>query len=100
MDKKGSKFKLKKGARQGDLFSPNLFNGVLEEIFWELGWEAKGIKIDGECLNNLRFADNTVLLSQNKEELQEMAKEFKNKSKKTGLVINWRKTMLLSISKK
>ena len=55
-DIEGEYFKIKKGVRQGDPQSPILFNVALEETFRSLKWAKKGIKIEGEYLNNLRFA--------------------------------------------
>lgn len=95
-DKMGPEFLIRRGVKQGDPLAPNLYNAVLEEIFWELGWEEKGIKINGEWLSNIRFADDTVLISQNKRELQKMVNEFQEKSKQSGQVINTDKTKLIS----
>ncbi len=67
--------------------------------FWGLNWEEKGIKIQGEMLNNLRFADDVILISCSREELQQMANEFEKESKKAGLTMNISKTALLSTSK-
>ena len=64
--KKGPVFKITNGMKQGDPLSSNLFNCVLEEIFRKMDWEGKGIKIGGEYLNNLRFADNIILISTDK----------------------------------
>ncbi len=47
-DKIGSKFKLERGVKQGDPLSPNLFNRILEEIFWEINWQERDIRINGE----------------------------------------------------
>ena len=96
LDKKGPKFKLERGVKQGDPLSPNLFNAVIEEIFWELGWENVGIKINGRYLNNLRFADDLVLFAQDIDTLQAMALELENTSSKAGLIINAKKTVLIS----
>jgi hypothetical protein len=99
LDKKGPEFNLEKGVKQGDPLAPNLFNCSLEEVFRNLGWEEKGIKINGEWLNNLRFADDTVLIAQSREDLQAMLDEFEEKSREAGLEINVEKTVLLSNSK-
>ncbi len=64
LDKVGPKFEIEKGVKWGDPLSINLFNSVIEEIFWEMDWENKGIKTDGKWLNNLRFADDGVLFAQ------------------------------------
>lgn len=68
----GPTFPIKKGVRQGDPLSPKLFSSVLEMVFRNLDWENKGLKIDGENLNHLRFADDIVLFSENPIELENM----------------------------
>ncbi len=87
MDMVREKFKIKRVVKYGDPLSPNLFNSLLENILWELGWENREIKIDGKCLNNLRCADNVALISQKPEELQKMANELCKVSRKAGLHI-------------
>ncbi len=96
MDTVGNKFKIKRGVRQGDPLSPNLFNCLLEEVFRQLDWERRGIKINGEFLNHLRFADDVVLLTEKIEELKIMSEEIREKSEEAGLIINKEKTILLS----
>ena len=58
-----SEFKIKKGVRQGCVLSPNLFNLYTEKIFREVE-DMKGINIGGVNINNLRYADDTVLLAE------------------------------------
>jgi len=41
----------------------------LEDVFMGLNWEGNGIKIDGEYLHHLRFADYVVLISDDPLEL-------------------------------
>ncbi len=67
LDRKGEKFSLKRGIKHGDPLSPNILNSVLE-VFRKMNWEEKGIKINGQWMSNLRFADDIVLISQNVEE--------------------------------
>ncbi len=55
------KFKIERGVKQGDPILPNLFNCLLEYIFWKLGWEDRGIKINRKWLSNLHFADDVTL---------------------------------------
>ncbi len=95
-DKTGGSINIERGVRQGDPLSPNLFNCILEEIFRRLEWEGKGIKIDGEHLNNLRFADDVVLISDNIEELEMLGNEFVGKSLEAGLEVNKGKTCIIS----
>ena len=70
-------FQLHKGVRQGDPISPKLFTASLEEIFRNLNWEEKEfeIKIDGEYLSYLRFADDILLVPTSCDQLQNMIDE-------------------------
>jgi len=85
LDKCGPPFPIERGVKQGDPLSPNLFNCILQEVFKNLDWEGKGIKIHGNHLTNLRFADDIVLLSNSTEELQKMGEELLSECKKAGL---------------
>lgn len=42
LDKVGPTFDIHRGVKQGYPLSPNLFNCIIEEIFWEMGWEGIG----------------------------------------------------------
>lgn len=95
-DKLGDYFNIQKGVKQGDPLSPLIFNCALEEVFRDLNWKNKGLKIDGEHLNNLRFADDVVLVSDNITDLEIMLKELNEKSKLAGLKMNKEKTNILS----
>lgn len=96
LDKKGTSFRVKRGVRQGDPLSPNLFNAVLEHAFRMLDWEEKGIRIDGKRLNNLRFADDVILVSSQVDELGKMAADLKKVCEEVGLKINMSKTKFMS----
>ena len=61
LHKESEKIRIKRGVRQGDTISPKLFTATLESIFRRLNWENKGMKIDGEFLSNLHFADDIFL---------------------------------------
>ena len=62
-------FQIGKGVRQGWILSPCLFNFYAEYIMRDAGLDdAQGeIKIAGRNINNLRYADETTLLSESKE---------------------------------
>ena len=57
-------FKIQKGVFQGCILSPCLFNLNAEHIMWNAGLDEAqaGIKIAGRSINNLRYADDTVLM--------------------------------------
>ena len=89
------KFKVGKGVRQGDSISPKLFCAVLERVFQNLNWDEVGIKINGEYLHHLRFADDIVLFASSAEELQTRMEELSNESSKIGLKMNLSKTKVM-----
>ena len=64
-------FKIGKGVRQGCIWSPCLFNFYAEYIMRNAGLDEAqvGIKIPGRNINNLRYADDTTLMAESKEEL-------------------------------
>ena len=63
--------KIEKGVRQGCVLSPALFNLYTDIIFRNID-QRPGIKIGGHTINNLRYADDTVLLAENETELQQI----------------------------
>ena len=65
-------FQIRKGVNQGCILSPCLFNLYAEYIMRNTGLdEAQAvIKIAGRNLNNLRYADDTTLLTESEEELK------------------------------
>ena len=58
--------------------------------------EKQGIRIDGSYLNNLRFADDIVLISRDVSQLKEMLEQLNNEAKKVGLRMNLSKTKIMS----
>ena len=47
-----------------------------------------GIKVAGRSINNLRYADDTTLMAESKEELKSLLMKVKEKSEKVGLKLN------------
>ena len=92
LHKEGEKIRIKRGVRQGDTFSPKLFTATLESIFRKLNWENKGVKIDGEFLSDLRFADDTFLCTETPQELQQMLQELSDERIRMGIKMNIAKT--------
>ena len=56
------------------------------------------IKIAGRNINNLRYADDTTLLAENKEELKSFLMKVKEESKKAGLKLNIQKMKIMASS--
>ena len=54
------------------------------------------IKISGRNINNLRYADNTTLMAESKEELKSLLIKVKEESEKVGLKLNIQKTKIQS----
>ena len=57
-----------------------------------------GIKIAGRNINNLRYADDTTLMAENKEELKSLLMKVKKESENTGLKLNIQKTKIMASS--
>ena len=55
-----------------------------------------GIKIAGRNVNNLRYADDTTLLAESKEELKSLLMKVKEESEKVGLKLNIQKTKIMA----
>ena len=55
-----------------------------------------GIKIAGENVNNLRYADDTTLLAESKEKLKSFLMKMKEESEKVGLKLNIQKTKIMA----
>ncbi|PIO66534.1 hypothetical protein TELCIR_11751 [Teladorsagia circumcincta] len=80
---------IEKGVRQGDTISPKLFTAALQYA------EVKGYLINGKRINNLRFADDVVLISSNTTEMEEMINELNVEGRKIGLEMNMSKTQMM-----
>ena len=57
-----------------------------------------GIKITGRNINNLRYADDTTLIVESKEEVKRILKKVKEDSEKAGLQLNIQKTKLWTVN--
>ena len=75
-------FQIGKGVRQGCILSPCLFNFYAEYIMRNTGLDEAqtGIKIARRNINNLRYADDTTLMAENKEEPKSLLIKVKEDS--------------------
>ena len=64
---------------------------------WNAGLEEAqaGIKIAGRNINNLRYADDTILMAESEKELKSLLMKVKEESEKVGLKINIEKTKIM-----
>ena len=88
-------FQIGKGVPQGYILSPCLFNLYAEYIMQNGGLdEAQAeIKITRRNINNLRYADDSILMAES-EELKSLWMKVKEESEKVGLKLNIQKTKI------
>ena len=91
-------FQIRKGVRQGCILSPCLFNLYAEYIIRNAGLEEAqaGIKIAGRNISYLRYADDTTLMEESKEELNSLLMKVKEESEKVALKLNVQKTKIMA----
>ena len=90
--------KIKRGVRQGCVLSPSLFNLYTEMIFRSVE-DLDGITIGGKNINNLRYADDTVLVADTPEKLQILVNQVNEKGKEYDMKINAKKTKTILFCK-
>ena len=99
-------FQIGKGVYQGCILSPytrlyivtlSLFNLYAEYIMRNAGLEEvqTGIKIAGRNINNLRYVDDTTLMTESKEELKSLLMKVKE-DEKAGLQLNFQKMNIMA----
>ena len=91
-------FQIGKGVCQGCILSSCLFNLHAEYIMRNAGLDETqaGTKIARRNINNLRYADDTTLVTESEEELKSLLVKVKEESEKIGLKLNIQKTVILS----
>ena len=80
------------------ILSPCLFNFYAEYIMRNAGLEKAqaGIKIAGRYISNLRYADDSTLMAESKEELKSLLMKVKEESEKVGLKLNIQETKIMA----
>ena len=91
-------FQIGKGVRQGSILFPCFFNLYAEYMMRNAGLEEiqGGIKIAGRNINNLRYADDTTLMAESKEELNSLLMKVKEESEKVCLKLNIQKMKIMA----
>ena len=89
-----------KGVRQGCILSLILFNVFSEELFkFAMENISDGIKVNGETINSIRYADDTVLMADTDVGLQNIMDSVQRACSDYGMKINVKKTKTMVISK-
>ena len=90
-------FQIGKGLCQGCILSSYSFNLYAEYIMQNarLDEAQAGIKITRRNINNLRYADDTSLMAESKEELKSLWMKVKEESEKSGLKLNIQITKIM-----
>ena len=79
------------------IWCPTLFNSYAEYIMWNAGLDEAqaGIKIARRNINNLRYANDSMLMAESREELKSLLMKVKE-SENTGLKLNIQKTKIMA----
>ena len=93
-------FQIGKGVHQGCILSPCLFNLYAEYIMRNarLDEAQTGIKIARRNINNFRYAHDTTLMAESKEELKSLLMNMKEESEKIGLKLNIQEAKIMASS--
>ena len=93
-------FHIGKGVSQGCILSPCLFNFYAEYIMQNASLDEAqaGIKIARRNINNLKYADDTTLMAESREELKSLLMKVKEENEKAVLKLNIQKTKIMASS--
>ena len=78
---------IKQGVRQGCVASPHLLALYTEMVMREIE-DMEGFRIGGKVVNNLRYADDTVILAESEQQLQQFINTVVTESVLKGLYLN------------
>ena len=91
-------FQIGKGVHEGCILSPCLFNFYAEYVMRNAGLEEarSGINSAGRNINNFRYADDTTLMAESKEELKSLLMNVKEESENVSLKFYIQKTKVMA----
>ena len=91
-------FKIGKGVRRGCILSSCLFNLYADNIIRNAGLDESqtGFKRARRNINSLRYADDTTLMAESKEELKSLLMKVKEENEKVGLKLSIQKTKIMA----
>jgi len=96
----GKRFWTERGVRQGCPLSPMLFNIMIADSERELGEAGVGeIKLGGERLRVLGYADDIIILTEEEEGMRWLLKKLERYLDRKGLVLNVEKTKIIRFGK-
>ena len=100
-DELSSWFPITQGVRQGCVMSPWLFNVFMDKIVRE-GMEkfVGGVKMSTTEVGVVLFADDVMLLTERKEDMEANLRELKKAMNNWGMKIHWGKTKVMMVSRK
>ena len=84
-------FDILKGVRQGCILSPHLFSLYTEKIMRDAEVENFGIKIGGQKVSNLRYADDTALCADNHDDICQLLNNINEEGKLKNMKLNAKK---------
>ena len=90
---------INRGVRQGCVLSSDLFSLYAENIMRKI-MTTESFKINGLPINNIRYADDRVLIADSTQDLQQPLNSLQSESKKRGLTINKNKTKITVLSQR
>lgn len=89
------KMNIEKRVRQGFTVLTKIFTACLESICTKLKWQAQGIHLNVEYLNNLKFPDDVTLILESMDEYHEMFTDLNKESLKGARKINKNKVKVM-----
>ena len=98
-DDKSDWIKIERGVRQGSVLSPDLFSLYPQVIMDEMV-DMEGVNMGGLNINNIRYADDTVLIADTADKLQRLVDKVDVGCNRVGLKINIGKIEVMGVTKR